>query len=589
MSGEPSRIDATPTPQDSDVSGRVRLAEHERVFKAATKTVATVSVTLYALGAGLVAGRMTEPSRSTALALSYFPLALVGVFAARAASSRSNPPVRGIWRLYRLAMGSAALGALSYAGAFGLGLEPLSYAGVAAVAVGITIFIRIYWLALRLLRGTSENVLELVDFATVAFCTCAVLVYGLAEPLVQSGNSSRLHTVLLPAFAAVFIVASLYVLTSSVPRLRAPEYVFLAAGIALFGGSLADSAAISLGDQMTDAVWFVSLRSVAMLVGLALLSAAPFHAVQILEGSEVAFRGPWRPPRFFLPYWSLLALVVLAIATVLDGRRSAVAYGFATFAGATALVVIRQLLTIRENYRLFRQLAEADERRSAFLRELLRSVEEERIRLANSIEAGPIQQLTALLLRSERAAQRETTRPKLLLEALERQLSTAIGELRHLTRSLRPRLSQARGLSEALRIEAREAFQDGAVELELEIEDVEGLRPEQELHLFRIAEEAIDNVRVHSGASKVRISLRSVWGLRAGSRRVLLEVQDDGKGFVERSLYSTGTGPRASATTGIPSMRERADLLGADFLLLSTPGAGTLVRVELEIETARNT
>ncbi len=497
--------------------------------------------------------------------------------------------MREIWRLYGLAMGSATLGALSYAGAFGLGLEPLSFAGLAAVAAGVTIFTRIYWLALRMLRGTSENVLELVDFATVAFCTCAVLVYGLAEPLVRSGHSSRLHTVFLPAFAAVFIVASLYVLTSSVPRLRAPEYVFLAAGIALFGGSLADSAALSLGNQLSNAGWFVGLRSAAMLIGLALLSVAPFHAVEILQGSEVAFRGPWQPPRFFLPYWSLLALVVLAVAIVLDGRRSAVAYGFVTFAGATALVVIRQLLTIRENYRLFRQLAEADERRSAFLRELLRGVEEERVRIANSIEAGPIQQLTALLLRSERAAQRETTHPKLLLEALDRQLSAAIGELRHLTRSLRPRLSQARALSEALRIEAREAFQDGAVEVELEIEDVEGLRPEQELHLFRIAEEAIDNVRVHSGASKVRISLRSEPALRIGSKRLLLEVQDDGKGFVERGLHATGTSTLTSARTGIPSMRERADLLGADFLLLSTPGAGTLIRVELEIESARST
>jgi len=328
-----------------------------------------------------------------------------------------------------------------------------------------------------------------------------------------------------------------------------------------------------------EPVVLVALRSAAMLTGLGILSSSPIHAVRLGPGSEAAFRGPWQPPRFFLPYWSLLALVVMAASIVIDGHRSSVVYGFSAFAGATALVVVRQLLTIRENYKLFTRLAEADERRQTFLRELLKGVEEERIRVANSIDTGPVQQLTALMLRAQRAATRETTHPKLLIEALTKQLSVALEELRELTRSLRPSLTEARDLAEAIALEVKEAFSGAPVTVELDVEEPPGLAPEQQLHLFRIAEEAIDNVRMHAGASKVQVTLKSERGLESSQRRVVLEVKDDGKGFVERVLYTRTSIVR----TGISSMRERADILGADLQLISTPGAGTIVRVLLDL------
>jgi signal transduction histidine kinase len=550
------------------------------IFALRTRVWATGYIAVFSIAMGAVAAQMAEPKRSGILAIAYLPLAIFGTITARHAASRSDGIVRRIWRLYSIAMVFAAAGAAVYATAFGLELREASLLGVPIVVAGVGIFARIYALAVRLFRGSSENLLELVDFVTVAFSTTAVLLYGAARPIVRQGEWSRVHVALLPAFSAVFIFALLYIVASPSRRPRWPEYVFLTAGCLLFAGTIAESATLVIGWSAGEPSWLVTLRSIWLLTGLGLLSAAPLYAVRLGPGSEAEFRGPWQPPRFFLPYWSLLALVILAAAATIEGGRLSVIYAFSAFAGATALVVIRQLLTIRENYTLFRQLADADERRLAFLRELLKGVEEERVRLANSIDAGPVQQLTALMLRAERASTRETSHPQMLIEALIKQLSAALGELRDLTRSLRPRLEQAKGLAEAIEIEAREAFTPGSVELDLDLEDVGGIPPDRELHLFRIAEEAIDNVRMHSGAWKVRIAFRSEPGSGPSKKRVVLEIQDNGKGFVERTLHKLGN--RTLARTGIASMRERADMLGADFQLVSTPGAGTLVRVVME-------
>ncbi len=551
------------------------------LFEPRLRLVVTASIAVYSSVAGVVASAVQEPRRSAVVAAAYLPMAVAGTVVAAAAASRSRDLLSRIWRLYRAALSFAVVGAIVYAVGFGVGSKELTLLGVPVVVGGIAILARIYALAVRLFRGSSENLLELVDFATVAFSTLAVLAYGVGEPLIRQGRYGQLHMAILPAFSAVFIFAILYIVTAPTDRPKAPEYVFLAAGFLLFSGTIAEATMLVAGEPDGKSRPLIAFASVALLCGLGLLSAVPLYAVRQLGGSEKEFRGPWQPPRFLLPYWSLLALVVLAAAVVIDGRRLSAAYGFVSFAGATALVVVRQLLTIKENYRLFRDLSAAEESRTMLLRELLKGVEEERVKIANSIDAGPVQQLTALMLRAERASSRETPHPQLLIHALMKQLGGAITELRELTRTLRPRIARAEGLAEAIAIEAKEALTPGSVALDIDVEDVPGLTPDQQLHLFRIAEEAIDNVRMHSGASKVSVSFRSEPGLDPSTSIVVLEIKDDGRGFIERRIQREAG--KSLPRTGISSMRERADMLGADFEIISTPGAGTVVRVVMEI------
>ena len=93
------------------------------------------------------------------------------------------------------------------------------------------------------------------------------------------------------------------------------------------------------------------------------------------------------------------------------------------------------------------------------------------------------------------------------------------------------------------------------------------LRPEAEQELYRVAQEALNNVLKHAHASRVAVRLD------VAADRATLEVADDGVGF-EPSL-------RGGDGFGLPGMRERAQRLGGTLDIESAPGAGTRVRVEV--------
>ena len=89
--------------------------------------------------------------------------------------------------------------------------------------------------------------------------------------------------------------------------------------------------------------------------------------------------------------------------------------------------------------------------------------------------------------------------------------------------------------------------------------------------LYRLVQEALNNVCRHAAASRVEVSLRR----RRGS--LLLRVSDDGRGF----------DPAASpGGMGLIFMRERAELLGGSFRLESAPGQGTTLTLEVPLQSA---
>lgn len=109
----------------------------------------------------------------------------------------------------------------------------------------------------------------------------------------------------------------------------------------------------------------------------------------------------------------------------------------------------------------------------------------------------------------------------------------------------------------------------GSTELELD--------PASRLHLLRIIQEALTNVRKHALAHKVRITLRD---LPDGHH---LLVEDDGQGF------DTEIQSRTRAGYGLDTMRERSTLIGATLEVQSAPGAGTRVSIHIPPPTSRDT
>ena len=220
--------------------------------------------------------------------------------------------------------------------------------------------------------------------------------------------------------------------------------------------------------------------------------------------------------------------------------------------------------------RMMRRL-EAERRRAGSA--TLHAQEEERARVARDLHDEVNQSLTGLLLRLEAA--REAAPPELEAEiaATKALANQAMRELLSLARQLRPTALDDLGLVAAIGGQV-EQLGHGEIEARLEAEgDFSDLGDDQQLVVYRVAQEALNNAARHSEAQRVDVRLR-----REPSGGVVLEVSDDGRGFAfdesQRGL-------------GIGGMRERALLVGAELTIESRPGAGTTVRLNVPGESDR--
>jgi two-component system sensor histidine kinase UhpB len=218
--------------------------------------------------------------------------------------------------------------------------------------------------------------------------------------------------------------------------------------------------------------------------------------------------------------------------------------------------------------RMMRRL-EAERRRAGSA--TLAAQEEERARVARDLHDEVNQSLTGLLLRLEAA--REAAPPELEPELAETKAlaNQAMRELLSLARQLRPTALDDLGLAAAI-AGLVERLGEGEIETTIEVAgDFSDLSDDQQLVVYRVAQEALSNAARHSGAAHVAVTLRR------GPEGVELTVADDGRGFAfaesERGL-------------GIGGMRERALLIEGELTLESRPGAGTTVRLTIPAESS---
>jgi two-component system sensor histidine kinase UhpB len=202
---------------------------------------------------------------------------------------------------------------------------------------------------------------------------------------------------------------------------------------------------------------------------------------------------------------------------------------------------------------------EDERRRSGRL--VLRAQEEERRRLARDLHDEVNQALTAILLRLE-ALSHPAPELEEELSELKRLVNQAMNELLQLARQLRPTALDDHGLLPAMASQVRRFAAQTGIRADLNTSG-EGseLQPDEEIAIYRIAQEALANVARHAGARSVEVDLRS--GEEGG---VQLTVRDDGRGF------ETG---RPTGGLGLGGMAERARLVGGELTIESRPGAGT--------------
>ncbi|MBI3925986.1 MAG: PAS domain S-box protein [Armatimonadetes bacterium] len=207
-------------------------------------------------------------------------------------------------------------------------------------------------------------------------------------------------------------------------------------------------------------------------------------------------------------------------------------------------------------------LEEKEARLRQLLERLVGAQEEERRTVAHDLHDGLLQYIISaeLHLKAFQKSLRQDQRTDLSL-GIER-LHSAVVEGRRLIYNLRPSTLDRFGLVRTLKRHVEELRSElgWTVEFEVELPDPR-LPPAVETTVYRLVQEALNNVRKHSGSDWVRVSLQ-------GSRtEVRIEVEDRGAGFDPGSVGEGGV--------GLHSMRDRAELSGGSFEIRSSPGQGT--------------
>ncbi len=208
-----------------------------------------------------------------------------------------------------------------------------------------------------------------------------------------------------------------------------------------------------------------------------------------------------------------------------------------------------------------------------YVSQVLKAQESERLRIARELHDDTAQALTGVSRRLDMLSSGAEVPEDVAnrLDELREQTDTILDGVRRFSQDLRPPVLDDLGLLPALKwlLIALEE-QDGIESNTRLLGDPRRLPRDAELALFRIAQEALSNVRKHSHASAVELTL----DFREGS--IAMTVADNGNGF--ELPPSTGD-LAASGKLGLIGMQERARLLGGTIDMESKPGEGTKVVV----------
>ncbi len=205
---------------------------------------------------------------------------------------------------------------------------------------------------------------------------------------------------------------------------------------------------------------------------------------------------------------------------------------------------------------------------------LLDAQEQERLSISRELHDEVGQSLGALLVdmgrlsgivaANDNAAQEQIHKIRLLAEA-------SVASVRNIALLLRPSMLDDLGLVAAVEWQAREISRRSAVEVEVQASDLNvELKEDVKICIYRITQEALNNVARHSGARHARVTLN------AGGGQIAVTIRDDGRGF----------DPKRSRGLGLLGMEERVRLLRGAFRVDSAPGSGTEIAATLPLSPA---
>lgn len=313
---------------------------------------------------------------------------------------------------------------------------------------------------------------------------------------------------------------------------------------------------------ITDATRF---RPGEGLIGRAVRSGEPVVVGDVQEGPELTARlADAEDVRSFLAVPLKSSNSVLGVLALADPRPRL----FTSQDMELLTAIGGQVGVAIENARLYESMR-------FYARQVTCAQEEERKRIARDLHDETIQRLIVISRRLESLATLLERSPEAThhLEELQRLTSDTLKGLRSFVQDLRPSTLDHLGLVAALEGLTNDLEKRSCIETTVEVRgEVRRLAPEQEVGLFRILQEALNNARRHSQATRVTVEVTFE------PNKVRMSISDNGCGFEvsERmhNLVSTGK-------LGLIGMYERARLLGGRLVIRSEPGRGTTVGVSV--------
>jgi signal transduction histidine kinase len=229
-----------------------------------------------------------------------------------------------------------------------------------------------------------------------------------------------------------------------------------------------------------------------------------------------------------------------------------------------------------------RQINESHQRAEKLLKKIISSQEDERKRIARELHDDPLQDLSAALMRVDmcRFHPGDITMEK--MDAVRGIIVNAYDGLLAIMQNLRPSLLDDLGLIAAVQSLLDIHLRDKGIHYFINTKGVKDarFRPEVEIILFRIVQEAVVNIARHSQAENVFVLFKS------DNKSVYAEIEDDGIGFDLGSLFLHAPDVRDRRGLGILGMKERALLIGGEMEICSQPNLGTRIAIRIPLKPA---
>jgi two-component system, NarL family, sensor histidine kinase DegS len=237
------------------------------------------------------------------------------------------------------------------------------------------------------------------------------------------------------------------------------------------------------------------------------------------------------------------------------------------------------LAASRQNLTASSELLDVDDAQQLTLRQaMIRAKEDERRRLSREVHDGPAQVLANAIIGLEfieRAlVQGQSKHVSGAVEEIRRikgSMREGLSEIRRFIFDLRPSMLSQRGLVKTLEhyVQTYRNLLPDDVALDLPPQPP-GLSPDQELTAFRVIQESLQNIHRHAGSTRCEVEID------VQPTCTIITVRDNGRGFDPDKVNPTSRGG-----SGIVGMRERAEVIGARLNIISSPGNGTEISLEI--------